>query len=147
MAPRSTSTESCTSGAFLLKQARDRRVAHIGFTDWPMRNERLLDGTWLHAELARVAAETVGIDSDRDGVEWAKAHGYEAHVVDATDSDAVAALGLRPFDLVIAGEVIEHMDAPGPFLKAMQQLSNRLIITTPNALQPLLTLVRCQERK
>jgi 2-polyprenyl-3-methyl-5-hydroxy-6-metoxy-1,4-benzoquinol methylase len=112
-----------------------------------MRNERLLDGTWLHAELARVAAETVGIDSDRDGVEWAKAHGYEAHVVDATDSDAVAALGLRPFDLVIAGEVIEHMDAPGPFLKAMQQLSNRLIITTPNALQPLLTLVRCQERK
>lgn len=122
---------------FLLDAARDKHIVHIGFTDHPFLKERLGNGTWLHADLAKVTRRLVGLDIDREGVAWARGHGFEAHAVDATDADAIAALNLERADLVIAGEVIEHVDAPGPFLRAMHQLADRLIVTTPNAYQPL----------
>ena len=71
---------------------------------------------------------------------WARSEGFEAHVVDAQSAEAVAALGLEPADLVVAGEVIEHLDAPGPFLRAMRVLTRpdgRLVLTTPNAYRVL----------
>jgi 2-polyprenyl-3-methyl-5-hydroxy-6-metoxy-1,4-benzoquinol methylase len=48
----------------------------------------------------------------------------------------VRALALEPFDVVVAGEVIEHLDEPGPFLRAMRELAKPdgvLLVTTPNA--------------
>lgn len=123
--------------AFLLKAAAGKSVVHVGFTDHPLLEERLRGGTWLHSELAKVASRLVGLDVDAEGVEWAKAQGLEAHMADAADPGEIAALGLEPFDLVIAGEVIEHVDAPGHFLRAMHQLGDELIVTTPNAYRPL----------
>jgi hypothetical protein len=78
----------------------------------------------------------VGIDVEEEGVRWATEHGFEAHAVDAQSPQAVAALGLEPADVVIAGEVVEHLDAPGPFLRAMRELASAdgvLVVTTPNA--------------
>ncbi len=105
-----------------------------------MLESRIKDGTWLHARLAETARELVGIDVDDEGVEWAKAHGFEAHTVDATDHLRIAGLNVKRADLVIAGEVIEHVDAPGPLLRSLQQLADRLIVTTPNALTVMNTL-------
>jgi SAM-dependent methyltransferase len=48
----------------------------------------------------------------------------------------VRSLGLEPADVVVAGEILEHLDAPGPFLRAMRLLAKpdgRLVVTTPNA--------------
>ena len=76
------------------------------------------------------------VDVSEDGVRWAKEQGFDAHAVDAQSPDAVAGLGLEQADVVIAGEVIEHLDAPGPFLQAMTALvgpDGLLVITTPNA--------------
>lgn len=78
----------------------------------------------------------VGLDIDPVGVADARAQGYEAYAVNCTDPDAVAALGLAPADLVVAGAVIEHLDEPGRFLDAMAYLvrpDGRLVLTTPNA--------------
>jgi SAM-dependent methyltransferase len=122
--------------AYLLDAARGRSVAHVGFVDrgcWAY-HERL--DSWLHAHLDRVAARTVGFDVDAAGVERARELGFDAHAVDCCDAAAVAALGLDPFDLVIAGEVIEHVDRAGDFLAGLRHLTapdGRVIITTPNA--------------
>lgn len=46
-------------------------------------------------------------------------------------------LGLEPADVVVAGELIEHLDRTGPFLDAVKQLvrpDGVLIVTTPNGL-------------
>ena len=64
-----------------------------------------------------------------------RARGYEAHAVDCRDADAVRALGLAPADLVVAGEVIEHLDDCGPFLDGLHALvapGGMLAVTTPN---------------
>jgi SAM-dependent methyltransferase len=90
----------------------------------------------LHEHLARTAGELIGLDLDVVGVEDARQRGYEAHAVDCRDVDAVRALGLPPADLVVAGEVIEHLDDPGSFLDGLHALvapSGLLVVTTPNA--------------
>jgi SAM-dependent methyltransferase len=113
-----------------------RRVIHLGFTDERQTDAKQRAGRWLHASLADVADELVGLDVDAAGVEQAVAAGYEAHVVDVQDEPALAALALAPADVVVAGEIIEHVEAPGTFLRAVAPLvkpGGRLVVTTPNA--------------
>jgi len=120
----------------LVDFARDRRVVHVGFVDERRLEHKLEAGRWLHERLAEVAASLVGLDVSEEGVTWARERGFEAHVVDAQSPEAVAGLGLERAEVVIAGEVIEHLDAPGPFLRAMRALvhdDGLLVITTPNA--------------
>jgi Methyltransferase domain len=104
-------------------------------------------GAWLHERLAKVAASLVGLDLDEAGVEAAQAQGYEAHAVDAQSTEAVRSLGLGRADVVIAGELIEHLDAPGPFLRAMHELANELVLTTPNAYRVVNFLVPLSGRE
>jgi SAM-dependent methyltransferase len=121
--------------AVLLDEARGRRVVHVGFVD-ELAASKLAQGVWLHGRLAEVASSLVGLDADDVGVAWARGEGFEAYAVDAQSPEAVAALGLEAADVVIAGEIVEHLDAPGPFLRAMRRLVSEggtLVLTTPNA--------------
>jgi 2-polyprenyl-3-methyl-5-hydroxy-6-metoxy-1,4-benzoquinol methylase len=121
---------------WLVEQCRGKRVIHVGFADAGFREEQGRAGSWLHGHLWDVATELVGVDADEPGVRAASDAGYEAHVADCTDTEAIAALDIEPADVVLAGEIIEHLDAPGPFLEAMSELcrpDGRLIVTTPNA--------------
>lgn len=128
----------------LVEAARGRRTVHVGFVDEHLLETRIATGTWLHARLGAVADSLVGLDVAEQGVDWARRNGYEAYAVDAQSADAVRALGLAPADVVIAGEVIEHLDAPGPFFRAMRELvgpEGRLVVTTPNQANFLAWLV------
>jgi SAM-dependent methyltransferase len=122
--------------SYLVELAAGRRVIHIGFADAGCRAMQDGAGTWLHAHLAETAGSLVGLDIDEAGVASARAAGYDAHLVDCRDPDAVAALDLEPADLIVAGEVIEHLDAPGPFIDAVRNLARPgtdFVLTTPNA--------------
>lgn len=109
-------------------------MVHVGFcgTDDCAQIQRPI-GLWLHDGLAAKARELVGIDIDPVGVERATAEGFEAYAADCCDASALQSIGLPKAELIIAGEVIEHVDAPGAFLDAMHVLGNKLIVTTPNA--------------
>lgn len=122
--------------AYLCGKARDRRVIHVGFVDSGCRSMQESADAWLHGHLAECATGLVGIDLDEAGVKEAKDAGYEAHAVDCRDDEAIAAAGIRPAQVVIAGEVIEHIDDAGSFLRGLHSLvapGGQLIITTPNA--------------
>jgi SAM-dependent methyltransferase len=122
--------------AFIVDLCRGKRVIHLGFTDERVTREKQAKGRWLHAVLADSASELVGLDVDAVGVGEATRDGYEAHVVDLQDAKAIETLALSPGDVVVAGEIIEHLDAPGPFLRAIRPLVKRdgvVIVTTPNA--------------
>jgi 2-polyprenyl-3-methyl-5-hydroxy-6-metoxy-1,4-benzoquinol methylase len=122
--------------AYLRDLARGRRVVHVGFVDAGCQTLNVSSGAWLHEHLASTASELVGIDLDEAGVADARARGYEAYAVDCRDVAAVRALELAPADLVVAGEVIEHLDDPGGFLDGIHALAapgGMLVVTTPNA--------------
>ena len=121
---------------YLTRLATARNVIHIGFADAGYRDLQRDEGTWLHEHLDRVSSGLVGIDLDERGVAEARQGGYEAHVADCCDAAAVQALGVEPADLVIAGEIIEHVDAPGALLEGLRVLcrdDGLLAVTTPNA--------------
>jgi predicted TPR repeat methyltransferase len=118
--------------------AANKRVAHIGFVDANLTPSKQAQGTWLHGRLDEVARELVGLDVSAEGVQAAGDAGYDVYMIDCQDPDGVARLGLAPAELVVAGEVLEHLDSPGDFLDAMRILlapGGWLVLTTPNALR------------
>jgi len=135
---------------FLLGQAAGKRVIHVGFAG-ELATEELPghpDALWLHGRLAQVSAGLVGIDLDRTAVEMATAKRYEAHVADCSDPQQLRDLAIPKAEVVLAGEIIEHLETPGSFLDGMHELvaaGGRLIVTTPNAaslLNPLAAMAR-----
>lgn len=123
----------------LIDAARGKRVVHVGFVD-ELFERKLKEGVWLHGRLAEIAESVVGLDSSEEGVRRAGQLGFAGRVVDAQSPEAVAALSLEPADVVIAGEIVEHLDSPGPFLRAMRLLVRPhgvLLLTTPNAYRAL----------
>src|SRR4051812_42705091 len=123
---------------YLTALAAGRSVVHVGFAGETRATiEELRDNpVWLHGRLAAVTSRLVGLDLDGEGVERARAAGFEAHLADASDASQLRGLGLERADLVIAGEVIEHVERPGDLLEALHELvapGGRLAVTTPNA--------------
>lgn len=121
---------------YLLDRCTRRRVVHVGFADRGCREMQDRNGAWLHAHLDRVADHLVGVDLDAPSVERARAEGFDAHAADCCDPAAVAALGIEPAEVVVAGEVIEHLGDPAGFFEAMHALvapGGDLVVTTPNA--------------
>jgi SAM-dependent methyltransferase len=113
-----------------------RSVCHLGFVDEHQMDSKMNEGTWLHSRIAEVSGRLVGLDLEPSGVALAKELGYEAYAADAQEAEQLAALGLEPFDVIVAGEIIEHLDAPGPFLRGLHVLASdtgKLILTTPSA--------------
>jgi SAM-dependent methyltransferase len=122
--------------AELVALARGKRVVHVGFVDEPVMDEKRRLGLWLHDRLAGAAAQLVGIDVDEAGIEAARREGFEVYAADCQSEEALRQLDLPPADVVIAAEVLEHLDAPGPFLRAMHVLTapaGTLVLTTPSA--------------
>jgi len=121
---------------FLMGAAAGRAVTHVGFMDAGRRDAVRRDDRWLHARLATVARDLVGVDVDVDGVAAARATGYKAHVVDVGDPVGVARAAIRPAELVVVGEVIECVTGMGAFLDGLRALctpEGTLIVTVPNA--------------
>lgn len=93
---------------------------------------------WLHGIITKSAARVLGIDYDAEGIEEMKQAGYTVLQADITgDLTAVAKHG--PFDVIVAGEVIEHVNSPQAILDAAATLlapGGTLLITTPNPYAP-----------
>lgn len=86
---------------------------------------------WMHSLVAGATSDLVGIDVDEQRVARACARGFDVRVADAEGFD----LG-RTFDVVWAGELIEHLSCPASFLDSARRHLDRggsLVITTPNA--------------
>lgn len=111
---------------YLRELATGRIVLDIGVVDHNLTNER----RWLHGELAAVAKTCLGVDILADEIEVLRARGYNVKAIDITTES----IG-EQFDLVICGEVIEHVGNPGMLFAAARELlrsTGRFVVTTPN---------------
>jgi hypothetical protein len=115
---------------------RGRSVIDLGFVDEGQMSAKSGRGTWLHEAVRAEARSCVGVDADTGGVEHARQLGFDARAADVADPDSIAALGLQPAEVVLAGELLEHLDLPGGFLEAVKSIiapGGALVLTTPNA--------------
>ena len=120
----------------------------MGCADEHLVNLKLGQNTHLHAELAAAAKELLGVDVSAEAISELRQAGF-ANLIrgDVERLDEIDDLRNQHFDVIIAGELIEHLSNPGLFLKGCRRLCSpdtELILTTPNALvysQPLFALL------
>ncbi len=120
---------------FLLESCRGKRVLHLGATDAPETRAAIRDGRFLHGQLKGVAAELVGIDNNRAMIEVLSEQ-YGVNDILLGDIEVAEDYPDDSFDVVIAGEILEHLNNPGRALNAVRQRMTDgavLIVTVPNA--------------
>ncbi len=86
--------------------------------------------TTLHQALKPVCKSLVGVDSDASGIKVMEREEFKVICCDLTLMNLH-----RTFDLIIAGEIIEHLQNPGLALKNLGKHLNhtgRLVLTTCN---------------
>ena len=120
---------------FIIEMCKGKKVLHLGCTNSPYTEEAIDNNMLLHFELEKVAESLYGIDSDENAIEVLNAHG--AKNIYRADLENLDALDLNEaFDVIVAGEMIEHLNNPGQFLFGIRRFMNaesRLLITTINA--------------
>ena len=112
-----------------------KKVLHLGCTNHPYTQHSIESEMLLHFELDKVATELYGFDYDQEGIDVLAAHGSKN--LYRADLENLGDVGINEtFDVIIAGEMIEHLNNPGLFLKGIKRFMNKhtaLVITTVNA--------------
>ncbi len=114
---------------------RGRSVLHLGCVHPERLDEGLASGDHLHGALHSVAKVLYGIDVDRGGLQRLRDAGFE-HLLEA-DVEKLADLKLdRSFDVVVAGEIVEHLANPGLLLREIPRYlapGGKLVVSVPSA--------------
>lgn len=125
--------------AYIARACADKIVLDLGAMDETAYVSKRGRGVWLHEELAKSAKEVVGVDSSSavpaDGLQTAvNASIRQGDILNL--ACVVAAMPDAP-DIVVAGELIEHLENPLAFLRSFRALpalkGKKLLFTTPNA--------------
>lgn len=114
----------------IAESCRGKKVLDLGIVDHDVRYEK--KSGWLHGDLKKVAGEITGIDIDKKAVNILKQKGY-----DVKQGNAEKLNLKKKFEIIVAGDLIEHLDNPGNFLKSVKKHMNEnseFILTTPNCL-------------
>src|SRR5207245_1099000 len=86
--------------------------------------------------IGRIADRLVGVDADAEGVAYLKENGFPETYVDNVEQLSHSGILSHQYDVIVAGEIIEHLENPGRFLRSVQMLmrpGTELIVTTINA--------------
>lgn len=136
---------------FLIDRARGKKVLHLGCADEHLVDLKLKNNAHLHAQLASVASELWGVDVSAEGILQLRQAGFTNLIHgDVERLDDIDELRDQHFDVIIAGELIEHLSNPGLFLKGCRGLCSpdtELILTTPNALVYSQPIFACLNRE
>ncbi len=120
---------------FLKEACMNKKVLHLGCTDYPYTQNSIANNMLLHFEIEKVAKELYGFDFDQAGIDVLKEAGVQN--IYRADLENLTEVPLEEtFDVILAGEMIEHLSNPGLFLRGIKRFMNRetvLLITTINA--------------
>ncbi|HEX4885976.1 MAG TPA: methyltransferase domain-containing protein [Casimicrobiaceae bacterium] len=125
--------------SYVADACRGRAVLDLGALDETAWTSKRGHGTWLHERIAAVAGRVLGVDSSTAVPDAGLATGPRATIVRGDIADLDALLGVHDFrpDVVVAGELIEHVPSPLAFLQALvaspRLAGCELVLTTPNA--------------
>ena len=108
----------------------NKTVLDIGFCSRGYRSDYRSDG-WLHNNIKKYAKSVFGIDISKECIEFLRERGYNN--VELANAETFNLN--QKFDVVVAGELIEHLSNFQGFFNSVRKHLERdglLILTTPN---------------
>lgn len=125
---------------YLEKLARNKKIIHVGCVDHlPLIQKKIDENTWLHKRLNNVASRCLGIDINKDGLNYIQNKlGYkDVYEMDIINDTMISQISNEKWDYLILGEILEHLDDPTLFLKKLKanfkDHCESIVITVPNA--------------
>jgi 2-polyprenyl-3-methyl-5-hydroxy-6-metoxy-1,4-benzoquinol methylase len=112
------------------KYIQNKVVLDVGF----LGENKKVEFSSLHNFIIKNSKEVWGLDIDKDRIHKLREKGYNVIYDDVQKLENLAKLN-KKFDVIIAGELIEHLESPDVFLDDIKKFLNEngiLILTTPN---------------
>jgi SAM-dependent methyltransferase len=119
---------------YVTSHCRGRVVLDLGCLD-ETAQVKCETSHWLHGEIAKVAKNVTGVDNSKEvPVEGLRRSANDLILHGDVNCLEEVARGID-VDVLVAGELIEHLSEPLSFLRQLQRLyrGRELILTTPNA--------------
>lgn len=132
----------------IMMLAKGKTVLHVGCCDHlPLIETKIEQHRWLHGLLEEVCTDVVGVDINKDAVDFVNQKKFckgSVFCADITSSDFCVKLPEgKKFDTILLGEIVEHLDNPVQFLRQMKKnldsygFKGQYVLTVPNALSLL----------
>ena len=113
----------------ITEMIRDKNVIHI--------KQKISNNSWLHKLITDNAKNCIGIDIDRESIEFIRKETEYQNVFHGDIlTDSFEGIDKKNWDYVVFGEIVEHLDNPVNFLKVFKarygEKVTRFIITVPS---------------
>jgi len=121
---------------YLTDLCRGKVVLHLGCASALHLKEQVATGRHLHLLIRSSARRVYGVDIDEEAVRLLR-EGYGVADVFVADVESLHLDIADPIDVILAGEVVEHLNNPGNFLNSVSRYMGEqtiLLMTTPNVL-------------
>jgi hypothetical protein len=126
---------------FLTELAKNKSIVHLGCCDHvPLIKEKINNGVWLHQLLMDSAHQVIGLDINKEGIEFLQDdlkinHVYCSNILEDNLPEESSS---GCWDYLVMGEILEHVDNPVQFMSAIKKKHHgkikQVVITVPNAL-------------
>ena len=120
---------------YIKQMCTGKKVLHLGCANYPYTQDSIDNDMLLHFDLAKLSSELYGFDFDQPGIDILNSYGSKN--LYKVDLEKLGELPLEEtFDVIVAGEMIEHLNNVGLFLDGIKRFMNRdtrLLLTTINA--------------
>jgi len=111
------------------KDLKDKKVLHLGCSDWPDTSSKIENKKLLHQHIANSTKELYGIDASSEGINFMKESGIEdVFVGDIYNLHNDENIINKKFDVLLISEIIEHLVNPG---LALESIKNYILKTNP----------------
>ena len=117
----------------------NKKVLHLGCSDWPDTAEKTKNNTLLHQYLSQFTGEIYGIDYNPESIKIMKEGGIKnVFVGDIYNLHNDENIINKKFDVLVISEIIEHLVNPGLALESIEKYVLKtnpeceIIFTIPN---------------
>lgn len=112
-------------------------VIHLGCTDHlSLIGHKIANDNWLHKVVTSAANKCIGIDNNKEAVDYVQKLGYKNVLYADILSDSIKEIDTKRWDYLLIAEVLEHLNEPIHFLSCIKKRYaniDKIIVTVPNA--------------
>lgn len=119
----------------LSRMAQAEQVLHLGCSDAPYTRTKLDSGELLHLHMLKKQPQVIGFDLDPRGTHMLQRACPDGTFICGNAENLGEHFPENSFDLIVAGEIVEHLSNPGHFFAACAKVlrpEGVLLVTIPN---------------